>query len=139
VARSASRSHKVLPTAAGPTGNLLPMGYRIDFRVGGGVLEATVSGRSAFAGAIAREIGAQARLSAVEHVLIDIRRLHDRYGRLRSLLAAKDLPQRVAVIDGWRNDRYYIFAEMAARRLGCDLRRFDDHRTALAWLRSAAA
>jgi hypothetical protein len=33
------------------------MGYRIDFRVGGGVLEAIVSGRSGFASAIAREIG----------------------------------------------------------------------------------
>ena len=113
------------------------MGYRIDFRVGGGVLEAIVSGRSAFAGAIAREIGAQARLSAVEHVLIDIRRLQDRYGRLRSLLAGRHLPPRVAVIDAWQNDRFYIFAEMAARRLGCDLRRFEDHPAALAWLRSA--
>jgi hypothetical protein len=56
------------------------MGYRIDFRVGGGVLEA--SG---------------------EHVL------------------------------------HCIFAERAARRLGCHLRRFEDHRTVLAWLRSAAA
>jgi len=92
------------------------MGYRIDFRVGGGVLEA--SG---------------------EHVLVDVRGLHDSHGRLRTLLAAKDLPPRVAVIDAWRNDRYCIFAEMAARRLGCDLRRFEDHRTALAWLRSAAA
>jgi len=113
------------------------VGYRIDFRVGGGVLEAIVSGRSAFAGAIAREIGAQARRSSVEHVLVDIRGLHDRYGSLRSILAAKGLPQRVAVIDDWRNDRYFIFAEMAARRLGCDLRRFEDHPAALAWLRSA--
>jgi hypothetical protein len=77
------------------------------------------------------------RLSSVEHVLIDIRGLHDRRGRLRSLLAARNLPERVAVIDGWRNDRYPIFAEMAARRLGCDLRRFEDHATALAWLRSS--
>jgi len=52
------------------------VGYRIDFRVGGGVLEAIVSGRSGFASAI-------------------------------------------------------------ARRLGCDLRRFEDHHAALAWLRSA--
>jgi hypothetical protein len=112
------------------------VGYRIDFRVGEGVLQAIVSGRSAFVGAIAREIREQARLSSVQHVLIDIRRLQDRYGRLRSLLAAKGLPQRVAVIDSWQNDRYYIFTEMAARRLGCDLRRFEDHDTALTWLRS---
>ena len=67
-----------MPTPAGPAGNFSPMGYRIDFRVGGGVLEA--SG---------------------EHVL------------------------------------HCIFAERAARRLGCHLRRFEDHPTALAWLRSA--
>jgi len=112
------------------------VGYRIDFRVGGGVLEATVSGRSAFVGAIAREIGAQARLAEVQHVLIDIRRLQDRYGRLRSLLAGRHLPPRVAVIDLWQNDRYYVFAEMAARRLGCHLRRFEDHASALLWLRA---
>jgi hypothetical protein len=112
------------------------MGYRIDFRVGGGVLEAIVSGRSAFVGAIARDITEQIRQSSARHVLIDIRRLRDRYGRLRSLLATRDLPPRVAVIDAWQNERYYIFAEMAARRLGCDLRRFEDHEAALSWLRS---
>lgn len=111
------------------------VGYRIDFRVGGGVLEATVSGRSAFFGAIAREIGEQARLSCVHHVLIDVRRLQDRQGRLRSLLATRALPRRVAVVDAWENDRFHIFAEMAARRLGCDLRRFEDADTALTWLR----
>ena len=95
-----------------------------------------MSGRTAFFGAIAREIGAQARLSSVRQVLIDVRGLQDRYGRLRSLLAAKHLPKRIAVIDGWQNDRYYIFSEMAARRLGCDLRRFEDHRSALTWLRN---
>ena len=112
------------------------MGYRIDFTLGGGVLQAIVSGRSAFADAIAREIGEQARQSSVQQVLIDIRRLRDRHGRLRTLLAAKALPRRVAVIDAWQNDRFYIFAEMAARRLGCDLRRFEDHETALLWLRT---
>jgi hypothetical protein len=126
-----------LPPGGGPPVNFPIVGYRIDFRVGGGVLEAIVSGRSGFASAIAREIGEQARRSSVQHVLIDLRRLHDRLGRLRSLLAERHLPPRVAVIDVWQNDRFYIFAEMAARRLGCDLRRFEDHPAALAWLRSA--
>jgi hypothetical protein len=62
------------------------VGYRIDFRVGGGVLQAIVHGRSA------------------QHLLIDIRRLHDRLGR--------------------------------PRRPGCELRRFEDHDSALLWLRS---
>jgi hypothetical protein len=86
---------------------------------------------------LAREIGDQACRGSVEHVLIDLRELHDRFGRLGSLLAEKHLPQRVAVIDVWQNDRFTIFAEMAARRLGCDLRRFEDHHAALAWLRGA--
>jgi hypothetical protein len=110
------------------------VGYRIEFTVGGGVLRATVSGQSAFVGAIAREISEQARQSSIGQVLIDVRRLRDRYGRLRSLLAARSLPKRVAVLDVWQNDRYYIFAELAARRLGCELRRFDDERSALIWL-----
>lgn len=112
------------------------MGYRIEFRVGGGVLKATVSGHSGAVAAIAREIGEQARQSLVRHVLIDVRRLRDRYGRLRSLLATQKLPARVAVLDVWQNDRYYIFAELAARRLGCQLRRFDDEAAALSWLQS---
>ena len=112
------------------------MGYRIDFALGGGVLRAVVSGRSALVADIAREIGAQARRNAVRRVLIDVRKLRDRYGRLRSLLAGEDLPGRVAVLDNWRNDRYYIFAEMAARRLGCELRRFDDEAAALSWLQN---
>jgi len=115
------------------------VGYRIDFRVGGGVLEATVSGRSGLAGAIAREIGDQARLSSVQHVLIDLRKLHNRLGRLHSLLASKHLPSRVAVVDAWQSERFYIFAEMAARRLGCDLQRFEDHGAALIWLRGPRA
>ena len=113
------------------------MGYRIDFRVGGWVLQAIVSGRSAFVDAIARDIGEQARQNSVQEVLIDLRRLHNRHGRLRALLAARSMPRRVAVIDTWQNDRFYIFAEMAARRLGCTLRRFEDHETALIWLRSS--
>jgi hypothetical protein len=112
------------------------MGYRIDFTHGDGVLKAIVSGRTAFVSAIARDIGQQAKQNSARRLLIDIRRLHDRYGRLRALLAAKDLKGRIAVIDNWQNDRYYIFAELAARRLGCDLRRFEDHSTALTWLQS---
>jgi len=113
------------------------MGYCIEFAVGGGVLRAIVSGRSTFAGAIARDIGEQARRSAVRQVLIDLRRLQDRFGRLRALLAARAAPERVAVVDDWQNDAYYVFIERAARSLGCDLRRFDDHASALAWLRAS--
>jgi hypothetical protein len=110
------------------------MGYRIEFAVGGGVLRATVSGRSGMARAIAREIGEQARSNAVRQVLVDVRRLHDRLGRLRALLTAGDIPQRVAVVDSWKNDRHYVFAELAARSLGRALRRFDDQAEALDWL-----
>jgi hypothetical protein len=111
------------------------VGYRIDFRVDRGVLEATVTGGSTHSDAIVREIGEQARLSAADYLLIDIRRMQDRHGRIRSLLASKELPRRIAVVDAWQNDRYYIFAELAARRLGCELRRFEDAASAQAWLR----
>jgi hypothetical protein len=110
------------------------MGYRIEYAVGEGVLRAVVSGTATFVSAIARDIGEQARRNSVRQVLIDVRRLRDRYGQLRSLLATEDLPKRVAVVDTWKHDRYYIFAELAARRLGCDLRRFDSQAAALKWL-----
>ncbi len=114
------------------------MSYRIEYAVRGGVLRAVVSGRSAHAARIARDIGEQARESAVRQVLIDVRRLQDRIGRLRPLLAGKDGPERIAVIDAEENDRYYVFAEIAARRVGRALRRFDDPAAALNWLRNAA-
>jgi hypothetical protein len=114
------------------------MGYRIEFAVGGGVLRATVSGRSALARSIAQDIGEQARSNAVRQVLIDLRRLHDRLGRLRTLLAESDAPERVAVVDSWKNDRHYVFAELAARSAGRNLRRFDDQAAALDWLYSPA-
>ncbi len=115
------------------------MGYCIEFAVGGGVLRAIVSGRSRFADAIARDIGNQARSSSVRHVLVDVRRLHDRLGRLRALLAGKDVPERIAVVDKESNDRHYVFAELAAQAQGCLLRRFDDHGAALSWLYNPAA
>lgn len=112
------------------------MGYRIEFAVGGGVLRATVSGRAALARSIAREIGEQARSNSVRKALIDVRRLHDRLGRLRTLLAGSDAPERIAVVDSLTNDRHYVFAELAAHGFGCDLRRFDDQAAALDWLRA---
>ncbi len=115
------------------------MGYRIEFAVGSGVLRATVSGRSALARSIARDIGEEARSQSVRQVMIDVRRLHDRLGRLRTLLAADHPPERVAVVDSWKNDRHYVFAELDAQNLGCDLRRFDDQSAALDWLLSPAA
>jgi hypothetical protein len=115
------------------------MGYRIEFAVGGGVLRAIVSGKSRFLGAIARDIGEQARQSAVRRVVIDLRSLQDRLGRLRALLGARDIPERIAVIDAEENDRYYVFAELAAKGQGCTLRRFGDQAAALNWLYGGAA
>ena len=127
--------NKVLPRARGRTARLQGMGYRIEYAVGGGVLRATLSGRlSARAPAIAHDIGEQARSSAVRRVLLDVRRLHDRIGRLRALLAAPRAPRRIAVIDSRHNDHYYVFAELAARARGRDVRRFDGQAEAMAWL-----
>jgi hypothetical protein len=113
------------------------MGYCIEYAVGGGVLRAVVSGGSSFAAAIAQDIGQVARDSAVRHVLIDVRKLRDRLGRLRSILAARHPPERIAVVDSWQHDRYYVFAELAARARGTILKRFDDEDEALVWLSAA--
>ena len=110
------------------------MSYCIEYAVGGGVLRAVVSGRCALAGAIARDISELARTSAVRNVLLDVRRLKDRLGRLRSLLAAQHVPERVAIVDNWEHDSFYVFAEIAAKGRGTTLKRFDDYDAALSWL-----
>lgn len=110
------------------------MGYCIEYAVGGKVLRAVVSGRSAQVSAIAQDISQIARESSVRHVLLDLRKLRDRLGRLRSLLTARHAPQRIAVVDNWEHDSFYVFAEMAARSRGIELRRFDGEDDALVWL-----
>jgi hypothetical protein len=66
------------------------MGYRLDYSVSGGVLMVTISGSCPTPGAIARDIGREARENAVRNVLVDVRRLQDRIGKIRDLLADKD-------------------------------------------------
>lgn len=118
------------------------MSCRIDYGIGQGVLRAVVSGKSslAYAAWMARNIAEQAAGAAAECLLIDLRRLRDRVGTLRALLAEGDGPaggtqRRIAVVDLSENDRYYVFSESAARSRGCELRRFDDFAAAMSWLR----
>ena len=113
------------------------MGYCIEYAVGGGVLRAVITGRSTLASSIARDLGQLARDSAVRHVLVDVRKLRDRLGRLRALLGGRHIPERIAVLDNWENDGFYVFAEMAARARGIVLKRFDDEGEALSWLAAA--
>jgi hypothetical protein len=112
------------------------MGYRIDYQAREGVLSAVVSGKSKYAARIARDIGSQARERSARQLLIDLRRLDDRVGNLRTLLAAPAhaVAGRIAVLDVVENDRYYPFAEAAARSLGCTLRHFADAASAIRWL-----
>ena len=112
------------------------MGYRIDYSVTGGVLMATISGSCNTPSDIARDISLQARAHASRNILIDVRRLQDRVGRLRDLLADRDIPDRIAVLDSSHNERLYVFAEVDARARGCTLRRFDNQVAALAWLQA---
>src|SRR6188474_1013211 len=95
------------------------MGYRLDYSVSGGVLMVTISGSCPTPGAIARDIGREARENAVRNVLVDVRRLQDRIGKIRDLLAEKDGPKRIAVLDNVLNERLYVFAEIDARARGC--------------------
>ena len=69
------------------------MGYRLEYSVSGGVLMVTISGSCPTPGAIARDIGREARENAVRNVLVDVRRLQDRIGRIRDLLADKRRPE----------------------------------------------
>jgi len=108
--------------------------YRIAFSQTGDVLVATISGTSPPPGTLARDIGKHARENAARHLVIDMRRLLDRAGRLRELFSHKSVPRRVAIVDNARNERLYVFAEFDARRRGSTLRRFDDHESAVSWL-----
>jgi hypothetical protein len=112
------------------------MGYRIDYQAREGVLSATVYGKSKYASRIARDIGTQAHERAARELLIDLRRLDDRVGHLRTLLAAPAhaVHGRIAVLDCMENDRYYAFAEAVALALGCTLRHFADPASAIRWL-----
>jgi hypothetical protein len=83
---------------------------------------------------VAREIGRQARENSTSYLLVDVRGLRDRAGRLRELLADRSIPGRIAVVDSADNERLYKFAEVDARSRGCILKRFDDPDAALKWL-----
>jgi hypothetical protein len=110
------------------------MGYRIDYTITGNVLMATLSGSCPTPGVIARDLGRQTRATAARHLIVDMRGLKDRYGRLRDLFADRDVPPRIAVLDSERNERLYVFAEIDAANRGCVLKRFEDQDAAMDWL-----
>jgi hypothetical protein len=110
------------------------MSYRIEYDVSGKVLMATISGSCPTPGLLSREIGRQARENSASYLLVDVRGLRDRAGRLREVLADRTIPARIAVVDSAANERLYVFAEIDAQRRGCTLRRFDDPAAALDWL-----
>lgn len=110
------------------------MGYRPAYSVSGKVLMATISGSCPTPAFLAREISRQARENSASQLLVDVRGLSDRAGRLREVLADRSIPARIAVVDSPANERLYLFAEVDARARGCVLRRFDDPESALKWL-----
>jgi len=132
VARSAIT--KSFPLPKRPRGNFDAVGYRIEYSVTGKVLMATISGSCPTPDFVAREISRQVRENSASYLLVDVRGLHDRAGRLREVLCSRSIPSRVAVVDSAANERMYLFAEVDARARGCTLRRFDDTDSALNWL-----
>ena len=115
------------------------MGYRIDFAMRAGTLNAVVLGRGSalYARRIAGDIAEEAARQAAKRVLIDLRRLHDRLGSLSVLsLPPKGSmkPERIAIVDVAALDGYYAFSEVTARRAGARLRRFADAAAAMHWL-----
>ena len=95
---------------------------------------ATISGSCPTPSVMAREISRQARENSACLLLVDVRGLRDRAGRLREVLADRSVPARIAVVDSTANERLYRFAEIDARNRGCILRRFEDPDAALKWL-----
>ena len=110
------------------------MSYSIAYSVTGRVLKATISGSCPTPGMLTREISRQARENSASYLLVDVRELRDRAGRLREVLADRSIPARIAVVDSAANERLYVFAEIDAARRGCTLRRFDDPESAFEWL-----
>jgi hypothetical protein len=110
------------------------MSYRINYSVSGKVLMATLTGTCPTPGFLAREISRQARENSASCLLVDVRGLRDRAGRLREVLANRSIPARIAIVDHAGNDRLYAFAEIDAASRGCILQRFEDPAAALNWL-----
>ena len=110
------------------------MSYRINYSVNGSVLMATISGSCPTPGFLAREISRQAHENSASFLLVDVRGLSDRAGRLREVLSDQSIPGRIAVVDSPGNERLYVFAEIDAARRGCILKRFEDPDAALKWL-----
>jgi len=110
------------------------MSYRIEYSVSGGVLMATISGTCPTPGFITREISRQARENSASCLLVDVRGLRDRAGRLREVLASRSIPGRIAIVDSAANERLYRFAQIDAASRGCVLQRFEEPDAALKWL-----
>lgn len=112
------------------------MGYRIEYAVRGGTMQARVSGRSTLAHAtrIARDIAEEAGRRAAKQLLIDVRGLVDRVGTLATLALGTCGSARVALVDTSDNDRWHILSEGLARSRGYALRCFNDSASAIDWL-----
>ena len=136
MARSAAfiATDKVFPCPGFASGTFSNVGFRIEYSVSGKVLMATISGSCPTPGLLTRELSRQARENSVSHLLVDVRGLRDRAGRLREVLADRSIPARIAIVDTAENERLYVFAAIDAAARGCTLRRFDDPESALEWL-----
>jgi hypothetical protein len=110
------------------------MSYRIGYSLSGNVLTATISGSCPTPAFLAREIARQARENSASYLLVDVRGLRDRAGRLQQLLTDRSIPGRIAIVDTRENERLYTFAEIDAAHRGCLLKRFDDPESAMKWL-----
>ena len=115
------------------------MGYRIEYAVRDGTMQARVSGKSSLghAARIARDIAEEAARRAVRELLIDVRGLMDRVGTLGTLALGACSSGRVALVDTSDNERFHILSEGLARSRGYALRCFHDRASAMAWLQNS--
>ena len=114
------------------------MGYRIEYALRDGTMQARISGKSSLghAARIAREIAEEAARRAVRDLLIDVRGLMDRVGTLGTLALGACSTARVALVDTSDTERWHILSEGLARSRGRALRCFHDRASAMAWLQS---
>ena len=117
------------------------MGCLINYAARDGLLRAEVWGKSSLheAAWIARDIVEQTVQQAARHVLIDVRRLADRLGKLGMLSMVLVDPAelsgyRVAIVDIQEHDAFYARHEAKARDRGYALRCFTSAEDAKSWL-----
>lgn len=115
------------------------MGCLISYATRDGLLRADVWGKATFRDAVWVARGIVEHAQPLRRVLIDVRRLAGRLGKLGTLSMALGDPgevrgYRVAIVDLPENNGYYALHEARAKGRGYALRYFSSAGEATSWL-----